>query len=156
MNSAVQRPGSSTQANAYLQIKDVKVCKGAVGAYLGLLSGLRRPPDLGYQYRRILPEKVANRTRKAQLFYSSSHLGRFGQQNHQFGNFSLALSEMAQRLLSRQNDLLQIFDRQSPLVERYVVKFLRSEVASLFRLIFLPQRPPLTPTDEVRRQLRRS
>jgi len=71
-----------------------KLCKGAVGAYLGLLSGLRRPPDLGYQYRRISPEKVANRTWKTQLFYSSSHLGRFCQQNHQFGNFSLALCKL--------------------------------------------------------------
>ncbi len=39
-----------------------KIFKGAVGAYLGLLSGLRRPPDLGYQYRRIVPEKVAGGT----------------------------------------------------------------------------------------------
>ena len=47
--------------------------EGAVGASLGLLSGLRRPPDLGYLYRRILPEKVASCSNKTFLFYSSSH-----------------------------------------------------------------------------------
>ena len=68
--------------------------KGAVGAYLGLLSGLRRPPDLGYQYRRILPKKVANRTGKMQLFYSSSHLGQIYEQNHEFGNFANPAAEI--------------------------------------------------------------
>ena len=75
------------------QNEGFRFSKGAVGAYLGLLSGLRRPPDLGYQYRRILPEKVAIRTDKTQLFYSSSHLEQFHQQNHQFGNFSLLRAE---------------------------------------------------------------
>jgi hypothetical protein len=42
--------------------------EGAVGAFLGLLSGLRRPPDLGYLYRRILPEKVASCSNKTFLF----------------------------------------------------------------------------------------
>src|SRR5215469_8349545 len=53
MNSVVQRPGSNTQANAYLLNKDLNCVRGRWAPILGLLSGLRRPPDLGYKYRRI-------------------------------------------------------------------------------------------------------
>ena len=50
--------------------------KGGGGRLFGLLSGLRRPPDLGYFYRRIFPQKVAFGTRKSELFYSSSQRER--------------------------------------------------------------------------------
>src|SRR5271157_6155919 len=64
------------RANTSKKISTVN-SRGGGGRLLGLLSGLRRPPDLGYQYRRILPQKVANRTWKSELFYSSSHLALF-------------------------------------------------------------------------------
>jgi hypothetical protein len=68
--------------------------KGAVGAYLGLLSGLRRPPDLGYFYRRIFLQKVAERTRKSVLFYSSSQTQQFWSKNCVFGNFFTGFCEI--------------------------------------------------------------
>jgi len=67
-------------------MQNLEFVRGRWAPFLGLLSGLRRPPDLGYHYRRILPEKVANRTGKTKLFYSSSHSERNSLQNHQFGN----------------------------------------------------------------------
>lgn len=57
-------------------------------------------------------------------------------------------------LHSRQNDLLQVLNRQRALIERFVVKFLEVEGAALCRLIFLAQLPPLPYADEIRWQLR--
>jgi hypothetical protein len=57
-------------------------------------------------------------------------------------------------LHSRQNDLLQVLNRQRALIERFVVKFLEIEGAALCRLIFLTQLPPLPYADEIRWQLR--
>src|SRR5271169_3264786 len=84
-----------------------RICKsndftleGAVGAYLGLLSGLRRPPDLGYQYRRIVSEKVARCTRKSAIFYSSSHSELFCHEVVQIRNLSAILAEMVRVVFS--------------------------------------------------------
>src|ERR1039458_3656169 len=46
----------------------------------------------------------------------------------------------------RQNNFLQILDRQWPLVESTIVELLQRETTALCSLIFLAQRPPL-PTD---------
>jgi hypothetical protein len=54
-----RRPNAAWRRNCTPDRKQVFDFKGAVGAYFGLLSGLRRPPDLGYYYRRIFPQKVA-------------------------------------------------------------------------------------------------
>src|ERR1019366_6301259 len=62
------------------------IIKGGGGRLLGLLSGLRRPPDLGYSYRRILPQKVALCSKKTDLFYSSSQSRPIRPQKCAFGN----------------------------------------------------------------------
>src|SRR5271165_1418271 len=73
---------------------DLADLKGGGGRLFGLLSGLRRPPDLGYFYRRIFPQKVAFTTTKSELFYSSSQCELFWLSLRRFGNFLAEISEI--------------------------------------------------------------
>jgi hypothetical protein len=47
----------STHARSQTTI-NLEIFRGGGGRLLGLLSGLRRPPDLGYHYRRFCAKKV--------------------------------------------------------------------------------------------------
>src|SRR5208283_4809104 len=65
-------------------------------APIGVAVGVAAPTCLSYFYRRILPQKVAKRIRKTDLFYSSSHSGRFRHGTCLFGNFCRLCAETIQ------------------------------------------------------------